>query len=155
MLSLRYYLCLFYKKYASTKKQCYIVSCSSVYFLPPQRRGKIRAIGWEIWYVQHFRRSREFMSLKFLYASFMLSLRYRLCGFYKGYASAKKSLKKLCYVNTMLLCVFMIWYFYGSQYLLCLYEETFSSYCYTFTRTHIFKGLVTLLNFRNHMSMIF
>ena len=39
MLSLRYYLCLFYKKYASTKKQCYIVSCSSVYFLPPQRRG--------------------------------------------------------------------------------------------------------------------
>ena len=93
--------------------------------------------------------------LKFLYASFMLSLRYRLCGFYKGCASTKKSLKKLCYVNTMFLYLFMLWCCYGSQYLLCLYEETFPSYCYTFTRTHIFKELVTLLNFRNHMNMIF
>ena len=32
MLSLRYYLCLLYTNYASTKKQCYVVSCSSVYF---------------------------------------------------------------------------------------------------------------------------
>ena len=30
MLSLRYYLCLFYTNYASTKKQCYVVSCLSV-----------------------------------------------------------------------------------------------------------------------------
>ena len=41
MLSLRYYLCLFCTNYASTKKQCYVVSCSSVYFLPPQRMGTI------------------------------------------------------------------------------------------------------------------
>ena len=27
MISLRYYLCLFYTNYASTKKQCYVVSC--------------------------------------------------------------------------------------------------------------------------------
>ena len=72
-------------------------------------------------------------ALKFLYASFMLSLLYRLCGFYKGYASTKKYLKNLCYVNNMLRCLFMIWCCYGSQYLLCLYEETFSSYFYTFT----------------------
>ena len=32
MLSLRYYVCLFYKNYASTKKQCYVVSCPSVFF---------------------------------------------------------------------------------------------------------------------------
>ena len=31
-LSLRYYLCLFYTNYDFTKKQCYVVSCSSVYF---------------------------------------------------------------------------------------------------------------------------
>ena len=93
--------------------------------------------------------------LKCLYAPFMLSLRYRLCSFYKGCASTKNSLNKLCYVNTMLLCFFMLWCCYGSQYLLCLYEEKIPSYCYTFTRTHISKGLVTLLNFRNHMNMIF
>ena len=46
MLSLRYYLCLFYTNYASTKKQCYVVSCLSVYFLPPQRRETIRSIRW-------------------------------------------------------------------------------------------------------------
>ena len=65
MLSLRYYLCLFYTNYDSTKKQCYVVSCSSVYFLPPQRRGTIRAIRWEVRPGQYFRRSREFMSLNF------------------------------------------------------------------------------------------
>ena len=44
MLSLRYYLLLFYTNYASAKKQCYVVSCSSVYFLPPQIMGTIRAM---------------------------------------------------------------------------------------------------------------
>ena len=32
MLSLRYYLCLFYTNYASTKKRCCFVSCLLVYF---------------------------------------------------------------------------------------------------------------------------
>ena len=40
MLSLRYYLCLFYTNYASTKKQCYVVSCSSVYFFLLKEWGK-------------------------------------------------------------------------------------------------------------------
>ena len=35
MLPLRYYLCLFYTNYASTKKQCYVVSFLSVHCLPP------------------------------------------------------------------------------------------------------------------------
>ena len=65
MLSLRYYLCLFCTNYASTKNQCSVVSLSSVYFLPPQIRETILAIGWEIWSGQHFRRSKEFMSLNF------------------------------------------------------------------------------------------
>ena len=55
-----------------------------------------------------FQKVQRINELEFLYASFMLSLHYRLCVFYKGYASTKKSLKKLCYVNTMLLCLFMI-----------------------------------------------
>ena len=121
----------------------------------PQRRKRIQEIGWEVRFGQHFSRYRDFMSLNFR----MLLLCYHYVIVYavftKGYALTKKFLKKLCYVNTMLLCLFMLWYCYGSQYLLCLYEETFSSYCYTFTRTHIFKGLVTLLNLRNHMNMIF
>ena len=144
MLSLRYYLCLFYTNCASTKKQCYVVSCSSVYFLPPQRMGTIRAIGWEVWFCQHFRGSREFMGFKFSYASFMLSLHYRSCGFYKDYAMTKMSPQKLCCFNTMILCLLMLRWCYGSQYLSCLFEETLSSYCYNFTRTHIFKGVVTL-----------
>ena len=65
MISLRYYLCLFYTNYASTKKQCYFVSCLSVYFLPSQRRRTIREIGWEVRLVHHFRKSRELMSLNF------------------------------------------------------------------------------------------
>ena len=55
-----------------------------------------------------FQKVQRIDELKCVYDSFMLSLRYRLCGFYKGYASTKKSLKKLCYVNTMLLCLFML-----------------------------------------------
>ena len=65
MLSLRYYLCLFYTNYASTKKQCYVVSCSSVYFLPPQRMRTIWAIGWEVWFCQHFRGSIKFTGSNF------------------------------------------------------------------------------------------
>ena len=155
MLLLRYSLCLFYTNYASTEKQCYVFSFLSVYFSPTQRRRTILAIVWEVRFGHHFRRSKEFMSLNVC----MLLLCYHYVIVYavftKGYASTKKFLKKLCYVNTMLLCLFMLSCCYGSQYLLCLYEETFSSYCYTFTRTHIFKGLVTLLNFCNHMNMIF
>ena len=65
MLLLRYYVFSFYTNYASTEKQCYVVSCLSVYFLPPQRSRTIQAIGWEVRFVQHFRRSRELMSLNF------------------------------------------------------------------------------------------
>ena len=108
MLSLRYCLCLFYTNYDSTNKQCCVVSCSPVYFLPPQIMGTIQAIGWEVQFCQHFRGSREFMRFKFLYASFMISLHYRSCGFYKDYAMTKMSPKNLCYVNTMLLCLFML-----------------------------------------------
>ena len=55
-----------------------------------------------------FQKVQRIHELECLYASFMLSLRYRLCGFYTDYASTKKSPKKLCYVNTMLLCLFML-----------------------------------------------
>ena len=34
-------------------------------FLSPQRRGKILAIGWEVRFGHHFRRSREFTSINF------------------------------------------------------------------------------------------
>ena len=65
MLLLRYYLCLFYTYYASTKKQCYVVLCFSVSFIPPQRRMMIFAIGWDVRFGQHLRRYIELMSLNF------------------------------------------------------------------------------------------
>ena len=65
MLSLRYYLCLFYTKHASTKEQCYVFHAYQYIFSPPQRRRKIRAIGWEVRFGHHFRRSRELISLNF------------------------------------------------------------------------------------------
>ena len=37
--------------------------------------------------------------LEFLYASFMISLCYCLCGFYTDYASTNNSPNMLCYVN--------------------------------------------------------
>ena len=150
-----YLLCGFYKDYGSPKQWYYMVLWFSVSFILPQRRRWILEIGWEVRFGQHFRRQREFMSLNISYASLMLSLHYRSCSFYKDYALTKKSPKKLCYVNTMLLCLFMLWCCYVSQYLLCLYEEKWSSYCYTFTQTYIFKGVVTLLNSRNNINMIF
>ena len=55
-----------------------------------------------------FKKVQRIHELEFLYASFMLSLCYRLCSFYTDYASTKKSPKKLCYVNTMLLYLFML-----------------------------------------------
>ena len=57
MLSLRYYSWSFYTNYASTKNQCYLVSCLSFNFLPHQRRRKIQVMGWEVWFGQHVRRS--------------------------------------------------------------------------------------------------
>ena len=82
-----------------------------------------------------FQKVQRIDELKFLYASFMLSLRYRSCGFYKDYDMTKMSPKKFCYVNTMVLCLFILWWCYFSQYQSCLFEETLSSYCYTFTRS--------------------
>ena len=55
-----------------------------------------------------FQKVQIIHELEFLYASFMLSLCYCLCGFYKDYALTKKSPNKFCYVNTMLLCLFML-----------------------------------------------
>ena len=90
MLSLRYSFCLFYTNYASTKKRCYVVSWLSVYFLPPQRRMTIWAIGWEVRSGQHFRRFIEFISLNFR----MLLLCYHYVIVYavftKCYALTKK-----------------------------------------------------------------
>ena len=94
MLSLRYYLCLFYTNYASTKKkQCYVVSCLSVYFLPPRRRGTIWSMRWEVWSGQYFRRSREFISLNFrmlLLCYHYILFHYLFWCFYKYYASPKQ-----------------------------------------------------------------
>ena len=156
MLSLRYHLCDFETDYTSAKNQYYVRGFMLLIFFhthskkneyPRNRMGNsVRST---------FQKVQRIHELEFPYASFMLSLRYHLCGFYTDYASTKKSPKRLCYVNTMLLRLVMILCCYGSQYLLCFYEETLSSYCYTFTRTYIFKGLVTLLNFRKHMNMIF
>ena len=110
-------------------------------------------MGGLVWWT--FQKVQIINELEFSYASFMISLHYCLCSFYKDDSSTKKSPNKLCYVNNMLLFLLMIWCCFVSQYLLCLYEDTLSSYCYTFTRRHIFKGLVTLLNLRKHMNIIF
>ena len=84
--------------------------------------------------------------LEFSYASFVLSLCYRLCGFYTDYALKKKSSKKLCYVTTTLLCLFhamMMWWFtiyimilWGNIVVLLLY---FHMEAY-FQRTRSFIG---------------
>ena len=54
-----------------------------------------------------FQEVQRIHELQFLYASFMLSLSYRLCSFYKDYAMTKMSSKNLCYNNTMLLYLFI------------------------------------------------
>ena len=58
MLSLHYRLCGFYKDYAFEKKQYYMVLWFSVSFILHQRRKRIREIGWEVRFGQHFRRYR-------------------------------------------------------------------------------------------------
>ena len=87
----------------ATKKHCYVVSCLSVYFLPPQRRRAIQAIGWEVQSSQHFRRSREFMSLNFR----MLILCYHYIIDYAAFT------------RILLMQRSDIIWFYDSQYLSC------------------------------------
>ena len=55
-----------------------------------------------------FQKVQIIHELEFLYAPFMISLRYHLCNFYTDYALTKKYPKKLCYVNTIILCLFML-----------------------------------------------
>ena len=55
-----------------------------------------------------FQKVQIIHEIEFLYASCMLSLRYRLCVFYTDYDLTKKSPKKLCYINTVILCLFII-----------------------------------------------
>ena len=55
-----------------------------------------------------FQRVQIIYEIEFSYASFMLSLRCHLCVFYTDYASTKNSPKKFCYVNTILLRLFML-----------------------------------------------
>ena len=134
MLSLRYYLCLFYTYYAYTKKKCYVVLCFSVSFIPPQRRMTIHAIGWEVRFGQHFRRYREFMSLKFL----MLLLCYNYVVVYEDFTrimllqrSAKlHQVDKCVEVSNM----FFLWQFFLTykDYMLPLgsmscYDSTFET----------------------------
>ena len=63
-------------------------------------------IGGSVW--STFQKVQRIHELEFSYASFMLLLSYRLCGFYTDYALTNKSPKKLCYVNTMLIYLFML-----------------------------------------------
>ena len=63
-------------------------------------RNRMRGSVWSI-----FQKVQIIHELEFSYAYFILSLCYCLCGFYTDYASTKKSPKKLCYVNNMILCL--------------------------------------------------
>ena len=53
-----------------------------------------------------FQKVHRIHELEFSYASFMLSLCYRLCAFYKDYALTKKSPKKLCFTLILWLYVY-------------------------------------------------
>ena len=120
-----------------------------------QRRMKIFAIGWEVRFSQHFRSYREFMRLNLC----MLLLWYHyviVYAYYKPIVILQRSLQRSCV--TLLLCFyayFILWCYYGSQYILCFYEGKLSSYCYNFTRKHIFDGLITVLSFFKHMNVLF
>ena len=97
MLSLRYHLCGFYKGYASTKKRYYVGGFMLLIILHTYSKkkedprsgmgGSVRSTSPKV---------QRIHELEFSYASFMLLIRYRLCGFYVYYASKKKSPKKLC-----------------------------------------------------------
>ena len=145
----------FYQDYASEKKLYYMVLWLSVSFMLPQRRKRIREIGWEVRFGQHFRRYREFTSLNFR----MLLLFYHYVIVYAVFTRImlwQRNLQRSCV--TLILCFYVYsWYEFVMVHSIyyAYMRKTFSSYCYTFTRTHIFKGLVTLLNFRNHTNMIF
>ena len=98
MILFRYYLFLLYTYCASTKKQCYVVLCLLVYFLLPQRRRTIQAIGWEVRFGQKFRRYREFIRLNVR----MLPLWYRYVIIY-AYSTKitllKRSIQKFKLIN--------------------------------------------------------
>ena len=103
-----------------------------------------------------------------MYSSFMIPLSCFQCLLYTDYASTKKwcyivlcfwvsfiLLQRSCVTLLLWFYVYlMLWCCYGSQYILCFYEETLSCYCYTFTRKHIFNGIVTVLNFSKHKNML-
>ena len=71
----------------------------------PRKEDDLRnRMGGSVWStIQKVQRIHE---IGFLYAYFLLSLRYHFCGLYTDYASTLKSPKKLCYVNTMIMLLF-------------------------------------------------
>ena len=104
MLSLHYQLCGFYKDYASSKNRYYTVLWFPVSFMLPQRRKRIREIGWEVWFGQHLRRYREFMSLNFC----MLLLCYHYVIVYAVFTRImlrQRSLQRNCV--TLILCFYI------------------------------------------------
>ena len=66
-------------------------------------RNKMGGLVWST-----FQKVQIIHELEFLYASFMISISYCLCGVYTAYASTKKYPNKLCYINTMHLRLFML-----------------------------------------------
>ena len=73
----------------------------------PQKDDNLcNKMGGLVW--STFQKVQIIHELEFLYASFMLSISYWLCGFYTDYDSTKKSPNKLCYINNMHICLFML-----------------------------------------------
>ena len=104
MISLRYRLCWLCTDYASTKKKYYVVLCFPVSFIPPQIRKRIRRIWWEVRFIQHFRRYREFMRLNFR----MLLLCYRYVIVYADFTWIMLQqiiIQRRCV--TLILCVYV------------------------------------------------
>ena len=109
MLSLRYHLCDFETDYTSAKNRYYVGGFMLLIFFHTHLKKKEyprNGMGGSV--RSTFQKVQRIHELEFSYACFMLSLRYRLCSFNTDYASTKKSPKHLCYVNTMLLCLFML-----------------------------------------------
>ena len=91
MLSLCYHLCVLYIDYASAKRKCHVCGFMliSLFRAPSKEEEYLQnRMGGLVW--STFQKVQRIHELGFLYASFMLSLRYRLCGFYTDYASTKK-----------------------------------------------------------------